>query len=137
MAANKRVVVTGASGLLGRQIFKEFDTKGWNATGLAFSRCRRPLRKVDLRDRHDVANALDEAKPKVVIHAAAERRPDVVEKNEEETMALNVFGTQFLAEECACRGIFMLYISTDYVFDGTQPPYKVDATPNPLNTYGK
>ncbi|XP_065182046.1 methionine adenosyltransferase 2 subunit beta-like [Sycon ciliatum] len=138
MASNsRRVLVTGGSGLLGRQVVSEFAAHAWTVTGLAFSRISGDLRKVDLRDLAAVQAVLADAKPEVVVHAAAERRPDVVEKQADATEALNVTATRQLASECASRGIYLVYISTDYVFDGTQPPYHCDAKPNPLNSYGR
>lgn len=132
----KRVVVTGASGLLGREIFRCFAAEKWEVLGLAYSRAKDGLRKVDLCDPTQVEGVLEEFRPSVVIHSAAERRPDVVEKQQDKTKALNVTATQTLADLCAQRNIYLLYISTDYVFDGKNPPYAPDATTNPLNAYG-
>ncbi len=134
----KRVIVTGASGLLGRAILKQFQEKGqWEALGLAFSRVGPDLQKIDLRNKEEVSSLVASFKPDVIIHAAAERRPDFVEKQEGATAALNVLATSYLAEAAATAKAFMLYISTDYVFDGTKPPYKPNDTPNPLNKYGQ
>ncbi len=80
---------------------------------------------------------LNDFKPTVVVHAAAERRPDVVNKQLEATRALNVTATATLAELCDRKGIFLLYISTDYVFDGKSPPYKPGDPTNPINVYGE
>ena len=135
----KRVLVTGASGLLGRAILKEFTQcqDGWEALGLAYSRAKGNLKKVDLKNKDDVASIVEEFKPNIVIHSAAERRPDIVEKNEEETKMLNVTATRNIAEASSKADAFFLYISTDYVFDGSNPPYKPTDKPNPLNKYGQ
>lgn len=133
----KRVIVTGGSGLLGRQLVQRFASDEWDCLGLAYSRARGKLRKVDLCDASQVEHVLDDFQPSVVVHSAAERRPDVVEKKPEATDALNVAATGLLAELCSKRGIFLLYMSTDYVFDGRNPPYKPGDTTNPLNTYGQ
>lgn len=85
----------------------------------------------------EVEGVLNDFKPNVVVHAAAERRPDVVSKQPESAKALNITATASLAELCKEKGIFLLYISTDYVFDGKSPPYKPEAPTNPLNTYGE
>ena len=136
---NKRVLITGASGLLGRAIVKEFtqSENGWEVLGLAYSRAKGALRKVDLKSKDEVDSVVEEFKPSIVIHSAAERRPDVVEKKEEETKMLNVDATRTIAEASAKANAFFLYISTDYVFDGTNPPYKPTDKPNPLNKYGQ
>ena len=68
--------------------------------------------------------ALESFLPSVLIHAAAERRPDVVEKDPDAARELNVGATSLLAQECRRLNVKMVYISTDYVFDGTNPPYR-------------
>jgi S-adenosylmethionine synthetase len=68
---------------------------------------------------------------------AAERRPDVAELHPDTTRKLNVTSVQTLAHACKDRSIWFLYISTDYVFDGKNPPYSETSAPNPLNFYGK
>ena len=134
--ANK-VLVTGASGLLGRAVLQSFTKAGWDVLGLAYSRAREGLRKVDLCDPKQVENVLDEFQPQVVIHSAAERRPDVVDKKSDSALALNVNATESLVSLCAQRSIYMLYISSDAVFDGKAPPYKPDSATNPLSIYGQ
>ena len=135
----RRVLVTGASGLLGRAILKEFTRcqDRWEALGLAYSRTKGNLKKLDLRNKDEVARVVEEFRPTIVIHSAAERRPDIVEKNEEETKMLNVTATRNIAEASSKADAFFLYISTDYVFDGSNPPYKPTDKPNPLNKYGQ
>ena len=134
----RKVLITGASGLLGRALMKEFNQQDdWEVLGLAFSRSGGNLRKVDLRNPKEVEAVIEEFKPDVVIHSAAERRPDVAENKEEETTKLNVTATSNLSDVVSRENGFMLYISTGYVFDGTKPPYKPSDKPNPLNKYGK
>lgn len=133
----RKVTVTGASGLLGREVVHRFLHDQWECLGLAFSRARDLLVKVDLCDKDQVEKILEDFRPTVVVHLAAERRPDVVEKRLEATKALNVSATDTLADLCDKRGIFLLYISTDYVFDGKNAPYKPGDVTNPLNAYGQ
>jgi dTDP-4-dehydrorhamnose reductase len=75
--------------------------------------------------------------PDILVHLAAERRPDVVHNAPDDAQVLNVDVTRSVANACQKFGVWMIYISTDYVFDGTSPPYSVDAAPNPLSEYGK
>ncbi|CAH1268492.1 MAT2B [Branchiostoma lanceolatum] len=132
-----RVLITGASGLLGRALMQEFQgATGWEVLGLAYSRAGGRLKKVDLRDQAAVRETVQEFKPDVLIHSAAQRRPDVVEKDEEATSALNVEATRTVAQAAVDVGAFLVYISTDYVFDGKSSPHKVTDSPNPLNKYG-
>jgi S-adenosylmethionine synthetase len=79
---------------------------------------------------------LDEFKPHVLLHCAAERRPDKLEGNEEWAMKINAELTDHIAELCKDRNIWMVYMSTNYVFDGKDAPYKEDDNTNPVNTYG-
>lgn len=96
------------------------------------------LVQVDLTDPSDVKRGLDESKPSVVIHCAAERHPDrCTEGSIEEVLRINEEASRMLAAECLQRGAYLVYISTDYVFDGTSPPYKPTSEPNPLNLYGR
>ncbi|KAF9160339.1 hypothetical protein DFQ26_005653 [Actinomortierella ambigua] len=132
-----RVIVTGASGLLGRAVLKEFKKAGHECQGLAFSRAKGDLKKLDLEDAGAVEAFIDEYRPDVIVHCAAERRPDVVEKNPEAVRNLNVQVPRVLAELTNDRGIMLIYISTDYVFDGTKAPYDVRDKPHPLNVYGE
>lgn len=139
------MLITGASGLLGRAIMKQFSNSDkWEVLGLAHSRATEALKKVDLFDFDETKRVVNDFKPQVLIHAAAERRPDVVENDEETYMKMNVGVTKTLAKamnelnrDVEIPKHFMLYISTDYVFDGTSPPYKPLDEPNPLNKYGK
>ncbi|KAJ8028646.1 Methionine adenosyltransferase 2 subunit beta [Holothuria leucospilota] len=135
-ASEMKALVTGASGLLGRAIVKEFEANGWNVLGLAFSRSSAKLKKVDLRDSHCVEETIKSFEPYVVIHSAAERRADVVEQCAGSVQRLNVDATTYIAKTCAALKIPLIYISTNYVFDGKNPPYKPQDKPNPLNKYG-
>lgn len=91
-----------------------------------------------------------------MVHCAAERRPDVAERDRDAVLRvstvvhdlkttcvitillqLNVETPRNLGSICKDNGIMLIYISTDYVFDGTTPPYEVEDKPNPLNFYGQ
>lgn len=124
--------------MLGRAIFARLSARNdVELTGTAFSRARSPMLKADLTDADEVEALFAATKPDFVIHAAAERRPDIVDKAPETAKALNVAATETIAAACARYGAFLLYISTDYVFDGANPPYFPDSTVNPLNEYGR
>ena len=133
-----KVLITGASGLLGRAIKSELERNvSWEIIGLGYSRLAGGLKKVNLTNPQELHQVINDFKPDVVVHSAAERRPDVVGTKELETEALNIQATENIAKYTNNIGGFLLYISTDYVFDGTSPPYTVRSQPNPLNKYGK
>jgi dTDP-4-dehydrorhamnose reductase len=132
------VALTGASGLLGRPLMSllESDSR-FRVRGAAFSRAGGSLDRVDITRAAAVDAWLDEVKPDVLVHLAAERRPDVYAENPAAADRLNIDATEALALSCAAREVSLLFLSTNYVFDGTSPPYHPEDEPNPLNDYGK
>ncbi|XP_036247596.1 methionine adenosyltransferase 2 subunit beta [Molothrus aeneus] len=134
---SRRVLITGATGLLGRAVFKEFNENNWNAVGCGYRRAQPRFEHVNLLDSIAVHDIIHDFQPHVIVHCAAERRPDVVEGQPDAASQLNVAASANLAKEAAGVRAFLIYISTDYVFDGTSPPYKETDVPNPLNFYGK
>ncbi|KAF3932683.1 hypothetical protein ABW19_dt0202740 [Dactylella cylindrospora] len=137
---SKKVIVTGATGLLGRQVVKTFKEAGWEVTGTGFTRANPPqILKVDLSSEEEVGTLLDDIKPLVVVHCAAEKSPDRCATDPAGTKELNVNVPGHLAKQTKQRGIFLIYISTDYVFDGRPgaAPYEADAETSPPNFYGE
>jgi len=133
-----RILITGASGLLGRPVLRACAARsGWHVTGTSFRRSGPGLERIDLSQTAQLPAFLNAAAPDVIIHAAAERRPDVSEKDPQGTQRLNVGATATLAQWAAARQAFLIYISTDYVFDGTRPPYRPGDATHPLNAYGQ
>ncbi|EON98645.1 putative methionine adenosyltransferase 2 subunit beta protein [Phaeoacremonium minimum UCRPA7] len=138
--SGKTVLVTGATGLLGREVVKAFERSEWSAKGTGLSRADgSSILKVDLSNVDEVRAALDTTKPQVVIHCAANRFPDKVDKDPEGTRKLNIEASRDLAKLCAERSILLVYISTDYVFSGREgeAPYEADAPTGPTNLYGQ
>ena len=141
-----KVLVTGATGMLGRSLLRhlnEYDTL-YTTTGTGFNRANKipNMKKLDLLNLQQIETIVDEIKPNIVVHCAAERFPDRASADPERTQALNVDSTLNLARECARIGATIIYISTDYVFDGgihsgIQPPYPTDAKTSPINIYGE
>ncbi|KAJ6790202.1 hypothetical protein PWT90_08008 [Aphanocladium album] len=137
---DRTVIVTGATGLLGRQVSRAFSRKGWNVKGTGYSRADGvDVLKVDLGNTGEVSKLLEEICPDVIIHCAAERFPDKVEKDPEGAKKLNVSATSSLAQAAAAKGAFLIYISTDYVFPGRpgEAPYEADSETSPPNLYGQ
>ncbi|RSH91279.1 hypothetical protein EHS25_009578 [Saitozyma podzolica] len=137
--SRKNVVVTGASGLLGRAVAEHFMDKGDIVTRLALTRASvdPAYTKLDLMDREAVEGFFATNKVHVVVHCAAERRPDVAEADPEKAAKINAAVPAHLAELARTRGFQLIYISTDYVFNGRNPPYEVNDEPDPLQSYGR
>ncbi|MBD3418738.1 MAG: sugar nucleotide-binding protein [Chitinivibrionales bacterium] len=132
------ILLTGASGLLGRAILKELKNAAeFSVVGTAFSRAKGDLYKVDLTDPPALQSCLADVNPDFIVHAAAERHPDTCRNDPDGTQLLNVEVTRRIAQWCAACSRSMLYLSTDYVFDGVNPPYAPGDAPHPLNVYGK
>ncbi|WP_144142544.1 dTDP-4-dehydrorhamnose reductase family protein [Paraburkholderia sp. BCC1884] len=132
-----KVAVIGASGLLGRALVDELAQQSdWQVVATAFSRPSASTVVLDIRDARAVEQFVEREAPDALVIAAAERRPDVCEHDPALARALNVDAVRTLAAAADRRGAWTLSISTDYVFDGTQPPYLHDSAPAPLNAYG-
>ncbi|EWG43958.1 dTDP-4-dehydrorhamnose reductase [Fusarium verticillioides 7600] len=138
--SERTVLITGATGLLGREVATTFGLKNWNVKGTGYSRADGVNTfKINLSNETEVGEFLDETKPQVIVHCAAQRFPDKVDKDPESARELNVAASKALAKLAADRDIFVIYISTDYVFPGTpgDAPYEADAKPQPTNLYGQ
>lgn len=142
-----KALVTGACGQLGFDVVKELRLHGINvlatdilpeAAGLPDGALYFPL---DITDGSAVDNALARMRPDAVIHCAAWTAVDAAEEpeNREKVFAINAEGTWNLASACKAIGAKMLYISTDYIFDGTgTEPWQPDCEAfAPLNVYGQ
>ncbi|XP_050420870.1 methionine adenosyltransferase 2 subunit beta-like [Adelges cooleyi] len=133
-----KVFLTGASGLLGRAIYQRFTKEtDWTVCGIAHNRVGSGLTKLNLLDKSSVTDFLNATQPDVIVHCAAERYPDRVERDPQAAYDLNVDATAHLAHEANRLNVPLLYISTDYVFDGKSSPYKETDKPTPINEYGR
>ncbi|HXX88747.1 MAG TPA: dTDP-4-dehydrorhamnose reductase [Acidimicrobiales bacterium] len=145
-----RVLVTGAEGQLGRDLA---DALGGRVPPGALTGDPRTGRlgqrtpcdvvalgrgTLDVADRSAVAGALEGLRPDVVVHAAAWTAVDACEGDPDRAFAVNASGTRHVAEAAARTGAHVVYVSTDYVFDGTATrPYVEWDRPNPLSVYGR
>jgi len=135
MDHEKTVLITGASGLLGRSLTARLGCMG-NVAAAGFSHAAAGLFPVDLRDTEALKGLLKEVKPDVVVHSAAYRDPDFCEEHPEEAFRLNVAPVEQFCELLP-ESVPLLFISSDYVFEGTAPPYREEDERHPVSEYGR
>ena len=132
------VAIIGASGLLGRAVIDELAHEhDWRVIPTAFRRTTAHMVSLDIRNAQAVAQFVEREAPDAIVIAAAERRPDVCELEPLQARALNVDAVRTVATAANQVGAWTLSISTDYVFDGTRPPYRCDDSASPINAYGR
>jgi len=126
------ILVTGAGGQLGRDLLRLFPSREMGSiTG--FTRA-----EWDVTDGRRTEQIVQGIKPDVVIHCAAYTRVDDCETNRKRAYDVHVEGTRHLAKACREQGARLVYVSTDYVFDGAKPEgYMEGDVPHPLNVYGR
>ncbi len=128
-----KVLVTGAKGLLGNDVMDALKKRGHEAVGV-------DIQELDITDQDAVMACFEAEKPDAVIHCAAWTAVDAAEEeaNRETCRRVNVDGTRHVAMACKAIGARMLYLSTDYVFDGqgSRPWEPDDPVSAPLNFYG-
>ncbi len=136
----KKLLITGASGLLGRSLVKHCASR-FNVTGTYLNREFKPdncrLYKLDLTDNAELENLLDQIRPAVVIHTGGISSIEYCEKHQQEAEEVNYRATAQLAAFCTQRGIRLVYLSTDMVFDGEKGDYSETDNPSPINHYGQ
>lgn len=126
-----KVFVTGVKGQLGYDVVNELEKRGYTAVGV-------DIDELDITDAAAVEAMLTEVKPDAVIHCAAWTAVDAAEDNIEKCRLVNAGGTENIAKVCKALDCKMMYISTDYIFDGegTRPWEPDDPVTTPLNVYG-
>ncbi|QYG92337.1 dTDP-4-dehydrorhamnose reductase [Iamia sp. SCSIO 61187] len=129
-----RILVTGSAGQVGREVLDLARAQGHETAGLA----RQGPDPCDITDPEGVQRAVTEFGPDVVIHAAAMTDVDGCELEPDRARAINEGGTANVAEAADEAGAHLVYVSTDYVFDGeTDGDYVETDAPNPLSGYGR
>ena len=138
-----KVLVTGTSGQLGYDVIQELKKRGYEGIGADRSDADVDFEHVilDIADREKVDKVISELKPDAIVHCAAWTNVDAAEEleNLDKVRAINVDGTKNLAEAAKKINAKMVYISTDYVFngEGAEPWQPDDKNYAPLNVYGQ
>ncbi len=129
---DSKILVTGVKGQLGFDCVRELAKRGYtNVLGIDRD-------ELDITDESAVMAFIRAYKPEVVMHNAAWTAVDKAESNKDSVYAVNALGPKYIATACKEVGAVMVYISTDYVFDGKgQDPFEVDSPKGGLSTYGK
>lgn len=138
------VLLTGANGFIGQYLTRLLLQKGFKviATGrgnsrLAFQHPHLVYESLDFTEKEAVQKVLQNHLPQVVVHAGALSKPDECELHKEAAFATNVTGTAHLLQAAAQAGAFFVYLSTDFVFDGSRLNYIEEDELKPVNYYGE
>ena len=144
-----KVLVTGVNGQLGHDMMLELAQRGHDPIGSGSGSSYRgadrvasmPYEQMNITDAQNVCTVVEKIQPDAVVHCSAWTAVDAAEEeeNREKVFSLNVRGTRNIAEACRDVGAKLVYLSTDYVFDGqgTRPWQPDDKNYAPLNVYGQ
>ena len=133
-----KFLVTGSAGLVGQQVVKYLSKS--NQVFSCYNESKPEYGdsvKMDLKNYEMISSVLTEIKPDVVIHLGAMTGVDLCEKEKTSASEINTKATEIIAKECLKLNSFLVYVSTDYVFDGNFGMYKEGDVANPLGFYGK
>ena len=140
----KTILVTGSNGLLGQKITERIlDTKQFTLIATSKGPNRYPVKdgytyaEMDILDRAQVKEVIEQVKPDAIIHTAAMTNVDTSQAQPDLARQLNVEAVKTLVEIAAEHNIQLVHLSTDFIFDGAAGPYDELAAPNPLSHYGK
>lgn len=127
----KHVLITGHKGMLGQELVRSAEERKWKVTGF-------DLPEQDITRREDTVRFIREAKPDLIVHSAAFTKVDDCESQPDLAFRVNAIGTQNVCLAAQELAVPVVYLSTDYVFDGTkEEPYDEWDAPHPLSVYGK
>jgi len=138
-----KILITGSNGLLGQKLLHKLrkdslieliaTSKGVNRVT---EKCSYTYFDLDITNNDAVAKLIDSEKPQVVINTAAMTNVDLCEVQKNACDAINIDAVKYLADACANINAHLIQISTDFIFDGEDGPYKETDVPKPLSYYG-
>lgn len=131
----KDILIVGKSGLLGTKLHERLINKH-RVGGVSKSGAGTNNQVLDITNRVAVSHFFNTHSIDVVIHVAAITDVDYCERHQTDAWETNVEGTKNLIMECKKHDVCFYYISSDYIFSGSNPPYAADANPDPINYYG-
>jgi len=131
------VAVIGASGLIGSHILAAAKRRDWKTTGTFCAHPQEGMVPLHMEHPQEITAFLGKHQPDVVFLCAFQAKVDECELHPEQTRYINVEGNRNVIDAAQRAGIRIVYFSSDYVFDGTQGPYRETDSPNPLSEYGR
>ena len=133
-----KYLILGANGLIGKEFVKLCEEKGVEYVGTRYSRAKGDYREVNFQEPGALAAVLDEVSPAVVVNCVnLAGGVNFCEENHGLARTLHVDSVKVIVNWCARNDAEFVFFSTDYVFDGKNPPYKENDKTGPLNLYGK
>jgi dTDP-4-dehydrorhamnose reductase len=135
----EKLFIIGVSGLTGYQLAKlsinDYQVFGnYNIRPVKIEQCE--IFQLDKTDKEKTSALIKKIRPNIIVDCSALHNVDYCETHQEETWKVNIDAPKYIAELCKDIGARMIYISTDYVYDGTAKSYIEESQPNPLNYYG-
>lgn len=138
-----KILITGANGLLGQKLARllaedpEVELVATARSPLGYTLQNGVYAKMDIENKEDIVSVFFEHKPEVIIHTAAMTQVDDCEVHREKCWAANVTSVELLAEACQWYNTHLIYVSTDFIFDGSHGPLDENEKPAPVNYYGE
>ncbi|MBD3299095.1 MAG: sugar nucleotide-binding protein [candidate division Zixibacteria bacterium] len=137
-----RIAITGASGLLGRHLIPRLVAKGHEIVASKHSRdiqTDQPIEELpfDLNDDDSIIHFVEKSDADLLIHSAAFSDVDGCDREPQKAERMNAVASGAAMDEARKTNMRLVYISTDYVFDGADGPYDETSQPNPINEYGR
>lgn len=142
-SSKRRFLITGSNGLLGQKLV-ELLVRDASIQTIATARGenRLPFKdaydyfSMDITNPEEIEKVIAATRPAVIIHTAAMTNVDQCELEKEDCWKQNVNAVEFLVSACEKYNVFLVHVSTDFIFDGKAGPYTEDAEPNPVSFYG-
>src|SRR3546814_10288808 len=138
------ILVTGSNGLLCQKLITLFkEHPDWRLVATSHGPDRYPdnsgylYEEMDVRNQSRVREVLRALKPDAIVHTAARTNVDACENDREGCKQLNIEATRYLTETAGELGAHLIHLSTDFIFDGENGPYREEDTPSPLSYYGQ